>query len=85
MISTESELRSELSEPLIEEFKRRIASWLPHLFVHLGCGNWRASTSSNECNQYAVAVVKDGVAVGNLNKTVSRICSLFVCTGDTTT
>ena len=33
--------------------------------------------SRNEHNRYAVAVVKDGVAVRHLRKAVSRIYSLF--------
>ena len=37
--------------------------------------------SPNECDRYAVVVVKDGVLVGLLPKVVSMICSLFLHRG----
>ena len=87
-----TELR--LPEPLMEELKKGSCFCGYHIYlsiwdaesgepVHAFC--LRILYCSNECNHYAVAIVKDGMVVGNLHKTVSRICSLFVCTGDTTT
>ena len=48
--------------------KGQLLSRLPFLFVHLECGNWRASAclvfeSHNQHDWYAVVVVRDGLAV----------------------
>ena len=58
--------------------KGELLLWLPFLFVHLGCGSWRASAccvleSRNEREWYAVVVVKDGTVVRFLFKVISRI------------
>ena len=65
--------------PPMESYKRRVALRLSLLFIHLGCGNWRATSacsvfeSRNERDWYAVVVVKDGVVAIRLSKAVSRI------------
>ena len=52
--------------------KGQLLSGSPLLFVHLGYRNWRASAccrvfdSCNECDWYAVVVVKDSVVVSRI-------------------
>ena len=38
--------------------------------------------TTNEHDRYAVAVVKDGVVIGHLPRTISRPCSLFLRRGN---
>ena len=70
--STDSERRSELPEALMEVWKGELHAWLLCLFSHLGYRNWGVSfvcsKAHDESDQYAVAVVKDGVVVGRLSK-----------------
>ena len=49
---------------------------LESLFVVLG-------EPTNTIDQYAVAVIRSGLVVGHLPKTISRVCSLFLRRGGT--